>query len=60
MLKKILLESYNPGAHFPCESLGLKLSRKLPFVGTRGGRYKTQVTAHRSLFYLYRKYPKHS
>ena len=23
------------------------------------GRYKTQVTSHRSLFYQYRKYPKH-
>ena len=27
---------------------------------TKGSRYKTQVTGHRSLFYLYRKYPKHS
>ena len=28
-------------------------------LGTMTGRYKTQVTGHRSLFYQYRKYPKH-
>ena len=27
---------------------------------TECSRYKTQITGHRSLFYQYRKYPKHS
>ena len=45
-----------------CFNLGQLVSTQVNLFQPRSvwGRYKTQVTGHRSLFYQYRKYPKHS